>query len=508
MHRSALPPADKIRPLDALGVSLGEDRAAGRTVALAHGEFPLLHVAAIRHLERLKREADVLVVTLTPDADPAGTAARPLFQQALRAEAVASLQCVDFVAVAGFASDAIRAIHPTVYGPPEAMLSPAETALLASLGVRVVAPSRNGRVPALIPLHSPSIPPAADEFLGRFVSRYTFDAVAGWLEKVRTLKVLFVGETIVDEYQYCETMGKSGKEPILAARYLSTEKFAGGVLSTANQAAAVCDHVGIVSILGTQDSHEEFVRERIDPKVDATFLYAPGCRTILKRRIVEVYPFQKLFEVYFMDPVVPDAVADALLARLKTVVPRYDAVVVTDYGHGMLTPAVVDYLSGCGKFLAVNTQTNAANQGFNTVSKYRRADYVCVSEKELRLEARNRSTDVRLLMTAAAEKLGCERILVTRGGEGCLGYHAGDGFYAVPPFTNRIVDRVGAGDALLAVSAPCAAVGAPMEVIGLVGNAVGARAVETVGNRSVVPRDGLLSQIESLVHFDHWLTTR
>lgn len=508
MRQPDMTPADKIRSLDDLGASLGEARAAGQTVALTHGEFPLLHVAAIRHLDRLKREADVLVVTLTPDADPAGKATRPLFQQGLRAESVAALQCVDFVTVAGSASAAIQAVRPAVYSAWDGPATAADSALVETLGGRVLPQLRNARIPALIPLHSPSIPTAADEFLGRFVSRYSFDDVAGWLEKVRTLKVLFVGETIVDEYQYCETMGKSGKEPILAARYLSTEKFAGGVLSTANQAASVCDHVGIVSILGTQDSQEEFVRERVDPKVDATFLYAPGCRTILKRRIVEVYPFQKLFEVYFMDPVVPDAVCDALLARLKVVVPRYDAVVVTDYGHGMLTPAVVEYLSGCGKFLAINTQTNAANQGFNTVSKYPRADYVCVSEKELRLEARNRSTDVRLLMTAAAEKLGCGRILVTRGGEGCLGYHAGDGFYAVPPFTNRVVDRVGAGDALLAVSAPCAAVGAPMEVIGLVGNAVGARAVETVGNRSVVPRDGLLSQIESLVNFDHWLTTR
>ena len=39
-----------------------------------------------------------------------------------------------------------------------------------------------------------------------------------------------VGETILDEYQYCEAMGKSGKEPVLATRYLSTDKFAGGVL--------------------------------------------------------------------------------------------------------------------------------------------------------------------------------------------------------------------------------------------------------------------------------------
>ncbi len=500
-------PAEKIRSLGDVVPLLAGARAAGQTLALTSGEFPLLHVATIRHLERVRSEADLLVVILTPDPAPGRSGSRPLFKQSYRSEAIAALQCVDYVVISGSPTEAIQALRPNVYGPCE-MPSPSEAALVETLGGRVLPPLRNGRLPSLIPLHSPGIPPAADEFLSSFVSRYNFEGISAWLEKARELRVLFVGETIIDEYQFCETMGKSGKEPILAARYVSSEKFAGGVLSTANQAAAVCDHIGVVSLLGTQDSHEEFVRERLDPRIDATFLYVPGSPTILKRRMVEVYPFQKLFEVYFMDSVIPDAVSDALLARLKSVLPRYDAVVVTDYGHGMMTPAVVDLLCHSGKFLAINTQTNAANQGFNTVSKYPRADYVCVSEKELRLEARNRSKDVRLLMAATAEKLGASRVLVTRGSEGCLGYHVGEGFFAVPPFTNRIVDRVGAGDALLAVTSPCAAVGAPMEVIGLVGNAVGAQAVEIVGNRSVVPRQGLLSQIESLVNFDHWLTTR
>ena len=132
--------------------------------------------------------------------------------------------------------------------------------------------------------------------------------MAAALAKARTTSVLFVGETIIDEYQYCESLGKSGKEPVLAVRYVSEEKFAGGVLATANQTAAFCDRIGMLTLLGGRDSHEEFVREKLDPKIDASFLYMPGARTIVKRRMVEIYPFQKLFEVYFMDPDVPEAV--------------------------------------------------------------------------------------------------------------------------------------------------------------------------------------------------------
>jgi len=167
-----------------------------------------------------------------------------------------------------------------------------------------------------------------------------------------------------------------------------------------------------------------------------------------------------------------------------------------------MTPEVVDLLCDQDRFLAINTQTNAANQGFNTVSKYRRADFICISEKELRLEARSRSKDLRIIIAEIAEKLSCERMLITRGQQGCLCYRKGEGFFDIPSFTNRIVDRIGAGDALLAVSALCAAQAVPIEIIGFIGNVVGAQAVEIVGNRSAINGATVFGQIESFLHYD------
>jgi bifunctional ADP-heptose synthase (sugar kinase/adenylyltransferase) len=225
----------------------------------------------------------------------------------------------------------------------------------------------------------------------------------------------------------------------------------------------------------------------------------PGAPTIVKRRMVEVYPFQKLFEVYVMDDEVGEEVSDAVCARLEAVIGDYDAVIVTDYGHGMLSAGVIELLCSRSRFLAVNTQTNAANQGFNTISKYSRADYVCLSEREIRLEARSHRKDLRRIIPEVAEMLSCPRMLVTQGPQGCLCYEKGKELHRVPPFTNRIVDRVGAGDALFAVTSLCAARQAPVEIIGFLGNAVGAQAVEVVGNREVVSRAALWRQIESLV---------
>jgi bifunctional ADP-heptose synthase (sugar kinase/adenylyltransferase) len=354
----------------------------------------------------------------------------------------------------------------------------------------------------------PSLTPEASQFLNSFRSRYTHGDVAAALAKARATSVLFLGETIIDEYQYCESMGKSGKEPVLAVRYVSDEKFAGGVLATANQSAAFCDRIGMVSLLGTKDSHEEFVREKLNPKIDASFLHIAGVRTIVKRRMVETYPFQKLFEVYFMDQEIPEAVSEALRGRLQAILPQYDAVVVTDYGHGMFTPEIIDLLCGSDRFLAINTQTNAANQGFNSPSKYRRADYLCLSEKELRLEVRNRTKDLRLIVAETAERMSCKQMMVTRGRSGSLCYHASAGFFNIPSFTTRIVDRIGAGDALLAVTSLCAAKDVPMEMTGFIGNAVGAQAVETVGNRNVVTPEVLAKQINEMMNYDHWISNQ
>ena len=515
-----IPPNEKLQPIGALHGRLNQRRAEGCAIVHTHGTFDLLHIGAVRHLQQARQLGGVLVVTIAPDAALLGAGMRPLFNQDLRAEALAALSSVDYVAVAKgpAGGEAIQTICPDIYVPWEEngpsdvddrKLRESEAAIVRAVGGRFVALTSTGMKTVRLNHHaSLAFTPEAREFLDAFRTHYSPDDVAAALEKARTTSVLFVGETIIDEYQYCESLGKSGKEPVLAVRYVAEEKFAGGVLATANQSAAFCDRIGMLTLLGTKDSHEEFVREKLDPKIDASFLYMAGARTILKRRMVETYPFQKLFEVYFMDQEIPEAVHKALYARLQAILPHYDAVVVTDYGHGMLTPEIIALLCGSDRFLAVNTQTNAANQGFNSPSKYARADFLCLSEKELRLEVRNRTKDLRLIVAETAERLSCKQMMVTRGRSGSLCYHAQQGFFAIPSFTTRIVDRIGAGDALLAVTALCAAQDVPMEVLGLIGNAVGAQAVETVGNRHVVAPEALRRQINDLMSYDHWISTQ
>jgi rfaE bifunctional protein kinase chain/domain len=354
----------------------------------------------------------------------------------------------------------------------------------------------------LVSRYLPVFPEEVSDYLISFSARYRPSDLRRYFEQVQALKVLVIGEAIIDEYQYCETIGKSGKEHILVAKYKRSEKFAGGVLAVANHVAAFCDQVSVLTFLGKRDSQEEFIRQKLGAKIEKIFLYMDNAPTIVKRRFIESYPFQKLFELYVMgdsDEENGTVLSQMLCAKLREALPEYDVVIVTDYGHGMFSPEAIEVLCHQARFLAVNTQVNAGNYGFNTVSKYPRANYVSVSEKEIRLDARSQQRDLRDIVLEVANKLLCERMMITRGQRGSLCYSQAEGFVETPALSLRVVDRVGAGDAVFSVTSLCAALQVPAEALGFIGNVVGAQAVAMVGNESSIEREALLQHIESLL---------
>src|SRR6187401_2432856 len=89
----------KVIKLDALASLLDGKRKSGQKLVHCHGVFDLLHIGHIRHFEEARKLGDILVVTLTEDQHVNKGPDRPAFHQDLRAEAIAALQCVDYVAI-------------------------------------------------------------------------------------------------------------------------------------------------------------------------------------------------------------------------------------------------------------------------------------------------------------------------------------------------------------------------------------------------------------------------
>lgn len=495
----------------ALAERLADERAAGRRVVLCHGVFDLLHIGHIRHLDEAKRQGDVLVVSLTEDAHVNKGPHRPAFGEGLRAEAVAALASVDYVAISRYptALEAIGALRPDVYVKGPDYRNPSddvsggistEEEAVRRVGGRIhFTEAATFSASHLLNTYLPSFAPEVERYLADFRTRYDANAILAYLDRLKDMHVVVVGEAILDEYIYVDQMGKSSKDPVLAMRYDSSELFAGGALAVANHVAAFCGSVELVSYLGSEAGQEAFIRSHLNPHVRANFVEKTDSPTIVKRRYVERTLRNKLFEVYFFnDDLLNEGDERQILELLRARIATADCVIASDFGHGLLTPKATRLLGESDRFLAVNTQVNAANIRFHAISKYPRADYVCINEGELRLDARSREEPLADLVADLRKKLRCDRFLVTRGQKG-VAYFDGGGESIGPSLTTRVLDRVGSGDAVLAVTSLCVAADFPGDVTAFLANVIGAQKVQIVGNRSAVDRVATIKFVQALL---------
>jgi len=504
--------ASKIIGLDELPDQLEASRAAGNTVVLCHGVFDLLHVGHIRHFESAKRLGEVLVVTITPDRHVNKGPNRPAFAEELRAEAVAALDCVDYVAINKWptAVETLHLIRPHIY-VKGAEYRDLDNDVTGGIRLEIEAAEAVGARVAftddvafsssnLLNRFMPVLAEEARLFLADFATRHSFKDIARYFDRMRKLKVLVVGETIIDEYQYCQAIGKSSKAPTVVAKVENSERFAGGIIAVANHLSAFCDTVTVLSQLGSRNSHEEFVRSQLVEGVSPILLQRAGSPTIVKRRFIESYFFTPMLELYEINDESLSPEDDAELCEtLKSQLARHDLVVVVDYGHSMITEDAISILCRESAFLAMNAQANAGNRGYHRLSKYQRADYICAAEQEMLFEAHDWRGDLHPVVVDVAERLTCPRVTVTCGKRGALCYNLEDGFVEVPAFALQVVDRVGAGDAFLAATAPLALLGAPLDLTGFVGNVAGAELVASVGHRRHLQRESFAKHIQTLL---------
>jgi len=339
----------------------------------------------------------------------------------------------------------------------------------------------------------------ARRYLVDFRRRYSASDVVGFLDAASGGRVAVIGEAIIDEYAYVEPMGKSAKDAVIAVRALSQESQAGGAVAVANHAGAFANRVDLLTALGERESRDAFIREHLHEHVQPRFIYKAGSPTIVKRRFIDNYTAARLLEVYeFNDSVLGIDNEAAFLANLEELLPQVDVVVVADFGHGLISPAAARAIEGGARFLAVNAQTNSANLGFHTITKYQRADFVSIQEREIRLDRRDREGPLPGLLEELSGLLGTRATLVTRGKSGAL-LHTTAGTDECPSLAFRVVDRMGAGDAVFAVASLCVAAGVPADAVNFIANAVGAQAVTVVGNRTAVDREALERDITMLL---------
>ncbi len=502
----------KIVALHELPLILHRCRIANRKIVHCHGVFDLLHIGHIRYFEQARGFGDVLIVTLTPDHYVDKGDKRPAFPEQLRAEAIASLGVVDFVAVNEWptAEQTLHLLKPDVYvkgsdfksvdGDPTGKLA-LEEKVCRDLGIELrftqdIVFSSTNLINRFFSLFSKEL----QDYLDLFRRRYSLDRVLEVVEAMGGLRVLLVGDVIIDEYCYCNPLGASGKSPVLAVKYNSQDSFAGGVLAIANHLAGFAGDVRLLTVIGEHDGYRDFIQSSLHSNVSPEFWVQDGAPTTVKKRYLDGYSLHKLLEVYTIDDCgLASAKDQDLNLRFQHEAGGHDVVVSADFGHGAISPLLRKSLVESSRYLAVNTQANAGNGSMHTISKYRKADFISLAERELRLDSRDLRTDLRLLACEAAGRFGCESLAVTRGKNGACICAPDGAFVVVPAFASHAVDTVGSGDAFFAISALATRVGAPPEVAGFLGNVAGALAVQIIGNQKAIDKQSLTKYVTSLL---------
>lgn len=506
------PIESKIMTLDDASSAAAQAREAGRSVVLCHGAFDLVHVGHIRHFAAAKKMGDVLCVSLTADAFINKGPGRPVFSQNLRAEMVAALGEVDLVTIVEHVSaiPAIEAIKPTVYVKGAEYREHEKDVTGNIVKEREAAERSGGRLEftdeivfsssTLVNRHFDYHDTKVKAFLQSFTQRHSAGDVFNFIEKASDLRVAIVGDVIIDEYNYAEPMGKAAKENMIATLARGGECFAGGVIAAANHVAGLVKHVDIVTMVGEEPEFTDLIRESIHDNVELHIVERSEAPTTRKVRYIDPGPMRKLFEVYHMeDRPLPVELQAEVDGKIRECISSADLVIVTDFGHGMLAPSSIKLLADESRFLALNAQTNSGNAGFNLVTKYPAANFVCIDTPEARLAVGDKFCDMEeILLQRLPSRLKCDTLILTLGKQGCL-VNMGNEAVSIPAFAQNVVDTVGAGDAFFAIAAPLAAVGAPSDFLGFVGNVAGALKVEIVGHRKSIDKVSLLKAITALL---------
>ncbi|MEG0962705.1 MAG: PfkB family carbohydrate kinase [Lachnospiraceae bacterium] len=487
-----------------------------KKVILCHGVFDLVHPGHILHFQEAKNQGDILVVSITSSKYVRKGPGRPYFDDEMRVKFLEAIECIDYVMISenDTAADIIDVVEPTLYVKGREY-EKAEDDITGKIDEEVEGVRRHGGevyytsgavfsstklINNLMPVFSEEM----KEYLLDFGNRYTMDDILRNTEQIRKLKILVIGDAIIDKYTYCSIQGLMSKDMGYSARYQKEEEYLGGSFAVANHLASFSPNVTITSIIGNEsDIHSRLLNDMSD-KMHLNLVYSQSYPTIIKQRFItqneKREEFHKVFSINNLpNPMIIDQESmDVFVDRLKKKIAEYDMVVVCDFGHGLITKEVMELVQEQGKFLAVNCQTNSSNYGLNVITKYHKADVFALDQKELKLAYPAYDMKEAESLQSLSKHLKCDGWL-TRGALGAYGISQMQ-VQECPAFTLKVKDTIGAGDAFYAIASLYRAVGAPMELGTFMGNIAGALAANIVGNKEAVDKINVLKYASTLLN--------
>ena len=222
--------------------------------------------------------------------------------------------------------------------------------------------------------------------------------------------------------------------------------------------------------------------------------------TVTKRRFVDIGYNRKMHEVYYMKNEFLDEKTEKKIVNfLNKKCSTFDSVILLDYGHGLVTNKIGKIVQKKSKFLSVNCQTNSANLGYNYITKYKKANYVCIDEPEIRLAISDNISSIEKLIKKLSKKIKSGIITITLGKRGSISYINGRSVKVPALITEKVIDTIGAGDVFLVITSMLNSINTNSIVTNLVGNACGAQKVDIIGHKTNIDVSQVISSIKHLL---------
>ena len=508
----------KILPFETAGARLDQLRRNGRRIVQCHGTFDLIHPGHIIHLEEAKALGDVLVVTVTAGAYVNKGPGRPCFTDELRARTLAALECVDHVVLVPHtaAVEAIRLVRPDVYckgteyedasndvtgnihdDVAEVHLHKGEVRYIGSV---VFSSTR------LLNRHFDHLPESVKTFCHDLAGRITLKEFQAMVESFRGLRVLVLGDTIIDQYAYLKVQGLTSKNRMISGRFLRQDTHLGGALAVVRHVKQFSDNVRFASLLGCESWVDELLGGTLSEGEDVT-IRDPDFTTVVKKRYVEPLlqgnEISKLFSINYIDEKPPAAATRGrLLDVVRKELKSCDIVLLADFGHGLMQPELRDLVQEEAPFLMLNCQTNSNNHGFNILTRqYRRADAFSLDLQEIMLACGLRDPDCGKELAEFALRFQSKYAWLTRGSVMTIGHSPHAVPVYIPPLVTDVTDTIGAGDAFFSLAGLAAGRHLPLDVATFLGQLAGAQAVNIIGNERPISKPVLLKAAMSLLNF-------
>ena len=272
-----------------------------KKIVLCHGVFDLLHIGHLDYFKEAKKYGDILLVTITEDKFVNKGIGRPYFNSIERSRFISSLEEVDFVYVNNdkTISKLIKKIKPNFYvkGPDYKILEKDISKQIieeknAILSVKGKIKFTSGTKYSSSKLFEKfniknNFDLKQKNFLKSFNQFYGISKTSQYIDSLKKLNVLVIGEAIIDKYITCDAVGKSGKEPVLNYQFLNEKKYAGGSIALANQIAEFCNKVDLISDCGSYNSNISFIKNRLNNKIFWKFFTKDNAPTIEKTRFID-----------------------------------------------------------------------------------------------------------------------------------------------------------------------------------------------------------------------------